>query len=93
MEKNITKRLQEFFDNEKFLNTRNSGFRKGDSAVYSLLEITHDIYQGMEDRNHTCAVFLDISKTFASLANEPFLNRTNGYKLELIYTLTKLNFE
>ena len=62
MEKNITKRLQDFFDNNKNLNTRNSGFKKGDSAVYRLLELAHDIYQEMEDRKHTCAVFLDISK-------------------------------
>ena len=41
------------------MNTRNSGFKKGDSAVYRLLELTHDIY-----RKHTCAVFLDISKAF-----------------------------
>ena len=33
MEKNITKRLQEFFDNNKILHTRNSGFKKGDSTV------------------------------------------------------------
>ena len=64
METIITKQLQEFFDNNKILNTRNSGFKKGDSAVYRLLELTHDIYQGMEDRKHTCAVFLDISKAF-----------------------------
>ena len=64
MEKIITKRLQEFFDNNKILNNRNSGLKKGDSAVYRLLELTHDIYQGMEDRKHTCTVFLDISKAF-----------------------------
>ena len=64
MEKIITKRLQEFFNNNKILNTRNSGFKKGDSAVYRLLELTHDIYQGMEDCKHTCTVFLDISKAF-----------------------------
>ena len=29
MGKNITKRLQEFFDNNKILNTQNSGFKKG----------------------------------------------------------------
>ena len=26
--------------------------------------LRHAIYQGMEDRKHTCAVFLDISKAF-----------------------------
>ena len=79
MKKNITKRLQEFLDKNKILNTRNSVFKKGDSAVYILLELTNDIYQGMEDRKHTCAVFLDISKAFDK-------SRTNGYKWNL-YTL------
>ena len=45
------KRLQEFYDNNKILNLRNPGFKKGDIAVYGLLELTHDIYQGMEDRH------------------------------------------
>ena len=39
-------------------------FEEGDSAVYRLLELTHDIYPGMVDRKRTCAVFLDIRKTF-----------------------------
>ena len=53
------------FGQSHFCHTsRNSGFKKGDSAVYRFLELTHDIYQGMEDRKHTCAVFLDISKAF-----------------------------
>ena len=95
MEKIITKQLQEFFDNNKILNTRNSGFKKGDSAVYRLLELTHDIYQGMEDRKHTCAVFLDISKAFDEVwhAGHFFKNWTNGYKWESIYTFTKLHFK
>ena len=43
-----------------------SGFRKGDSCIFQLLAISHEIYLGFDATPslEACGIFLDISKAF-----------------------------
>ena len=55
-----------FFEKRNFLSKHQSGFRHGDSCIYQLVAITHDIFLSFDSNPSlkTCGVFLDISKAF-----------------------------
>ena len=72
----------------KLLSDKQLGFRPGDSTINQLLSITHDIYNAFEHHHDTCAVFLDISKTFDKVWHEGLLlklksNGISGHLLNL----------
>ena len=68
-----------------------SGFRPGDSCIYQLLAITHDIFLSFDSSRslETCGVFLDISEVFERVWCDGFLlklkqNGVSGNLLRLI---------
>ena len=65
-EKLIFNELFAFFEKSNLLSKHQSGFRPGDSCIYQLLAITHDIFLSFDSNPslETCRVFLDISKAF-----------------------------
>ena len=46
------------------LTWRNSGFKKLDSAMYQVINISHTIFKELELGKDACLVFLDVSKAF-----------------------------
>ena len=65
-EKLIFNELFKFFEDKNLLSKHQSGFHPGDSCIYQLLAIIHDIFSSF-DCNHTLqtrGVLLDISKAF-----------------------------
>ena len=81
LEKIIFNPLFEYLEDNKLLNCNQSGFRSGDSCVYQLLSITHEIYKSF-DANLSLevrGVFLDISKAFDRVWHDGLL-----YKLKLL---------
>lgn len=48
----------------KLLTDRNSGFKRHDSTVNQLLDITNKITNALDHKEDACLVFLDISKAF-----------------------------
>ena len=42
-------RMFEFFTTNNLISKNQSGFRPGDSCIYQLLSITHEIYQSFDD--------------------------------------------
>ena len=65
-EKLIFNEFFNFFEDNNLLSKHQSGFRPGDSCIYQLLAITHDIFSsfGSNPTLETRGVFLDISKAF-----------------------------
>ena len=53
-----------FFLDKNLLSKHQSDFRTGDSCIYQLLAITHDIFLSFDWNPilETCGVFVDISK-------------------------------
>ena len=57
------------FDN-KLISDKQSGYRRNDSTVRQLLDITHNIYKAFDSGHEVRAVFLDISKAFDRVWHE-----------------------
>ena len=83
-EKVIYNNLFSYFDKNKFLSDRQSGFRNGDSCVSQLLAITHEIYKGFDGRSsfESRGVFLDMSKVFDKVWHEGLLYKLKCYGVE-----------
>ena len=65
-EKLILNELFKFFEDKNLLSKHQSGFSPGDSCIYQLLAITHDIFPRFNSNPtlETRGMFLDISKVF-----------------------------
>ena len=63
-EKLIFNELFKFFEDNNLLSKHQSGFRPGDSCIYQLLAITHDIFSSFDSNPtlETRGVFLEMSK-------------------------------
>ena len=60
----------DFFSENELISHNQSGFKPGDSCINQLLDITHDIYQSLDDDLERRGVFLDISKAFDKVLHE-----------------------
>ena len=56
-EKVIFDNLYPYVFNNKFIDDRQSGYRRGDSTIKQLLSITHEIYKAFDDGNEMRAFF------------------------------------
>ena len=65
--------LYGFCTENGLLTYKNSGFKPLDSTVNQLIHILHSIYNGIEDHNDVCGVFLDVSKAFDRVCHEGLL--------------------
>jgi hypothetical protein len=61
------------------LDPNNSGFKKNDSTVNRLLQLTHNIYTNFDNKQDTYAVFLDISKAFDKVWHNGLLSKLYSF--------------
>ena len=74
-EKIIFNSLFVYSNNNNLFNSNQSSFRPGDSCVYQLISITHDIYKAFDTSTslEVRAVFLDLSKAFDKVRHDGLL--------------------
>ena len=53
------KRLYEFLENHKVLYEKQFGFRKNNSTIYALMEITERIKESIDNGKFGCGIFID----------------------------------
>ena len=82
------------------LSKHKSGFRQGDSCIFQLLAIIHDIFSSFDCRPtlETRSVFLDKSKAFDRVWNNGLLlklrqNGVGGYLFQLIKSFLSSRFQ
>ena len=99
-EKLIFNELFKFFEDNNLLSKHQSGFRPGDSCIYQLLAITHDIFSSFDCNPtlETRSVFLDISKAFDRVWHDGLLfklekNGVSGNLFQLIKSFLSGRFQ
>ena len=56
--------LFEYFIKNDLISSKQPGFKQGDSCIYQLLSITHEMYQSFDKGFEVRGVFFDVSKAF-----------------------------
>ena len=96
----IFNEIFKFFEDKNLLSKHQPGFRPGDSCIYQLLAITHDIFSSFDCNAslETRGVFFDISKAFDRVSHDGLLfklkqNGVNGNLFQLITSFLSGNFK
>jgi len=80
LDKIIAKRLWWFVLNDKLIQNSQTGFRKGKSAMDSLLLVDHLLPRAISRRNHASIISLDFAKAFDRIGIHSILNQLAIWK-------------
>ena len=71
--------LYEYFMNNNLLHENQFGFQISNSTEHAILLFTRDIAQNVDNGNFTLGVFIDLSKTFDTVAHQILLKKLKYY--------------
>jgi len=78
----VYNKLYEHCEQNKLLTDRNSGFKRRDSTINRLVQLVHDIYKGLDNKQEVLLVFLDISKAFDRVWHPGLLHKLRQFGVE-----------
>lgn len=81
-ERIVHKYLHNYLIDNNLLYKYQSGFVKGHSTVYQLIEIYHNICSSLENKQQTCMTFFDISKAFDRVWHRGLLIKLYAYGIK-----------
>ena len=70
LERLFHKKVSKYLDDNELLNEGQNGFRKGRSTVGTVAELTDDILLGINNKDYTLAVFVDLRKAFDTVSHD-----------------------
>ena len=79
IEKLMHKRLYTFLEDNKILYDKQFGFRKNNSTVFSLIEITEKIKESIDNKKFGCGIFIDLRKAFDTVNHDILLRKLEHY--------------
>ena len=79
IEKLMHKRLYNFLLEHNILYQNQFGFRKNNSIVFALAQITEMIKVSIDNRKFGCGIFVDLRKAFDTVNHEILLNKLEHY--------------
>ena len=79
IEKLIHKRLYTFLEDHNILYENQFGFRKNNSTVYALMQITERIKTTIDSGKFGCGIFVDLKKAFDTVNHEILLDKLEHY--------------
>lgn len=78
-ERIVFKYMFNFLIDNDLIYKHQSGFLPKHNTVYQLIEMYDNICQSLEEKQHTCMVFCDISKAFDRVWHKGLLKKLDGY--------------
>ena len=79
IEKLMHKRIYEFFEDHNILYELQFGFRKKMSTAHSLVEITEEIKESIDNGKFGCGIFIDLKKAFDTVNHQILLTKLEHY--------------
>ena len=79
IEKLMHKRLYDFFEEHNILYKFQFGFRKKMSTGHSLVEITEEIKESIDEGKFGCGIFIDLKKAFDTVNHKILLTKLEHY--------------
>ena len=79
IEKLMHKRLYKFLEDNQILYENQFGFRKQNSTVHALIQITEQIRQSIENGKYGCGIFIDLRKAFDTVNHDILLKKLEHY--------------
>ena len=85
IEKLMHKRLYKFLDDNNILYDKQFGFRKNNSTIFSLIEITEKIKESIDNKKFGCGIFIDLRKAFDTVNHDILLRKLDHYGIRDVY--------
>ena len=79
MEKLLHKRLYNFLEKNNILFKNQFGFRKNNSTIFALLQITEKIRESIDKGKYGCGIFIDLRKAFGTVNHQIILQKLDHY--------------
>ena len=73
------KRLYKFLDENNILYEKQYGFRKNNSTIFSLIEITEKIKETIDNNKFGCGIFIDLRKAFDTVNHKILIKKLDHY--------------
>ena len=68
-----------YINDNKILVDIQYGFREGHSTYMALLRMFNNISQGLDDKNYSLGLFIDLSKAFDTVNHKLLITKLNYY--------------
>ena len=79
MEKMIHKKLYNFLEEHNILYHNQHGFRKNNSTIHALMQITERIKTSIDSGKFGCGIFIDLRKAFDTVNHDILLTKLEHY--------------
>ena len=79
IEKIIHARLYEFLELHNILYVNQFGFRKNNSTIFALMQITEKIKESIDSGKFGCGIFIDLRKAFDTVNHDILLHKLDHY--------------
>ena len=79
IEKLMHKRLYNFMEENDILYHKQFGFRKGNSTINALMQITEKIKESIDKGKYGCGIFIDLRKAFDTVNHNILLMKLEHY--------------
>ena len=71
--------MYDFLENHKILFENQFGFRKNNSTMYALMEITEKIKESIDRGKFGCGIFIDLGKVFDTVNHDIPIKKLEHY--------------